>query len=309
MRSVVSVRVLVALDGAESFSAAAAALGITQSAVSQHVATLERHVGLELVTRGSRPVELTRAGRVLAEHGAAVADRLTEAQRDLDALAGRHHRHLRVGGFPTALATVVPRAIRQVAAAVPDARIDIVDDHLQGLLPRLLERRLDVCLVFDDPSAPTLPGADRGIELTTLFTDSYRLLVPGGHRLAKRAAAPRLTELADERWVGGTPSSTWFSTTRTACRAVGFEPNVALTSDDYLAVQSFVAAGLGIAVVPGLVAARRIPGVVARELSGGAPARVVGVARPMSAFRPHASDAMIEALRAATVRFGTDRRT
>src|SRR5688572_15173415 len=105
MRSVPALRVLCVLADAESFSSAAATLGMTQSAVSQHVSALERHAALTLVRRGTRPVELTPAGQVLADHGRAVIARLAEAGGDLDDLAGRHHRRLRLGGFPTALAT------------------------------------------------------------------------------------------------------------------------------------------------------------------------------------------------------------
>ncbi|MET1133329.1 MAG: LysR family transcriptional regulator, partial [Aeromicrobium sp.] len=146
MRSVSSLRVLAALDGADSFSAAADELGMSQSAVSQHIAALEQQVGLPLVQRGTRPVDVTVAGRVLAGHAAAVLARLEAAGLDLAELAGHHHRRLRVGGFPTALATFVPRALALLASQSPDVTFTVVDDHLQGLVPRLLNRELDVAL-------------------------------------------------------------------------------------------------------------------------------------------------------------------
>ncbi|SKB09112.1 LysR family transcriptional regulator [Aeromicrobium choanae] len=300
MRSVSSLRVLAALDGADSFSAAADRLGMSQSAVSQHVAALEQQVGLPLVQRGTRPVDVTVAGRVLAGHATAVLARLEAAGLDLEELAGHHHRRLRVGGFPTALATFVPRALALLAIQSPDVTFTVVDDHLQGLVPRLLNRELDVALVFDDSVERRLPGLDDGVELTSLFLDPYRLLVPRSHRLAARKGALSLADLDQETWVGGGSASTWFQIVRGRCRAVGFEPRVGIASDDYLAVQAFVAAGLGIAVVPGLVASRRIAGVEVRMLQDPAPTREVMVACPVDPFRPAAATTMVALLRRVT---------
>jgi DNA-binding transcriptional LysR family regulator len=100
--------------------------------------------------------------------------------------------------------------------------------------------------------------------------------------------------------VGGAGGSTWFRVVRDACRAEGFEPRVGVASDDHLAVQTFVAAGLGVAVVPGLAAAARVRGVTARDLSGPAPVRRLVVALPASSYRTHAATRMTELLEHAT---------
>lgn len=300
IRNVASLRVLGVLAGADSFSAAAAALGMSQSAVSQHVSSLERHVGLPLVHRDSRPIDLTPAGVLLAEHATAVTTRLEAAEEQLAELTGRYHRRLRLGGFPTSLATFVPRALGQLHARMPDVSLVVVDDHVQGLLPRLLRRELDVAVLFDDAGRPRLPELAAEIEVTALTTDPYRLLVPRSHRLADRARDPSLAELDGESWIGGGPGSTWFQIVRRACHAAGFEPDVTLTSDDHLAVQAFVAAGLGVAVVPGLVASRRIARVVARDLRGAVPTRDIVAARPAGRFVPEAATTMIDLLQQVT---------
>lgn len=301
MRSVPALRVLAALDGADSFSAAADALGMTQSAVSQHVASLERHVGLRLVERGTRPVDLTAAGRVLAGHAAAVGARLETAALDLAELAGSHHRRLRLGGFPTALATFVPPALSRVRQRCPEVRLSVLDDHAQGLLPRLLARELDVAVLFTDAAAPGRGPAWEGVEVTTLFRDAYRLLLPPDHRLVG-ASLVALADLAEETWVGGSRSSTWFEIVRGRCRAAGFDPRVGVSSDDHLAVQAMVAAGLGVAVVPGLVTARRIAAVEIRDLTDGAPARVIHVASQIDPYRSRVVSAAVEALVEVTAR-------
>ena len=288
---------LAALEAAGSFSAAAAELGISQSAVSQHVAALERQVATVLVDRGSRPVQLTAAGHVLASHARAVAARLESAERDLDDVLGRQERRLRLGSVPTALASFVPGAIARMRAEHPDVTLTVVDDHVQGLLPRLRERELDLAVVF------TAPGADHlGADLVTvpLFDDAYRVLLPLHHRLAKAQRDPTLRDLRDEDWVGGAGGSTWFRVVRDACRAQGFEPHVGVVSDDHLAVQAFVAAGLGVAVVPGLAAALRVRGVTARDVRGAGPVRQLAVALPAGDYRPRAAARMTELLQRAT---------
>src|ERR671916_1374234 len=92
-----------------SFSAAAEALNFTQSAVSQHVAALERETGTQLVERMSRGVRLTEAGAVLVKHADVIIARLESAEEDLNAIAGLRGGRLRLVGFPRGGATRVPR--------------------------------------------------------------------------------------------------------------------------------------------------------------------------------------------------------
>jgi DNA-binding transcriptional LysR family regulator len=271
-----AIRVLCEVGAQGSFSLAARALGMTQSAVSQHVAALERAVGLPLVDRGTRPLELTEAGSVLARHGHAVTAQLDAAEQALGELAGRRAARLRFGSFPTALVSFVPEALARLRSATPDLVLTVVDDHMQGLVPRLEGGELDLAVVYLDPVAG--PGAGRLVH-DPLFDDPYRVLLPAGHRLARRKVLA-LADLAGETWVGGRPGSAWFRILLHGCRAAGFEPRTLLTTDDYRAVHAFVAAGLGIGVVPGLAALHPPAGVVARGLGPSAPVRRVGVARP-----------------------------
>jgi DNA-binding transcriptional LysR family regulator len=288
---------LAALERAGSFSGAATALGISQSAVSQHVAALERQVGAGLVDRGPRPVQLTPAGHVLAEHARAITGRLEAAERDLADVLQRQERRLRLGSVPTALTSFVPGAIARMRAEQPEVTLTVVDDHMQGLLPRLRERELDLAVVFTAPGSGDL-GPD--LVAVPLFEDPYRVLLPQRHRLARLEQDPALRDLRDEDWVGGAGGSTWFRVVRDACRAAGFEPRVGVVSDDHVAVQAFVAAGLGVAVVPGLAASLRVRGVTVRDVRGAAPLRQLAVAMPAGDFRSGAATRMTELLRQAT---------
>src|SRR3954467_12469854 len=97
-----------------SFSRAAEELALTQSAVSQQVAALERQLGLRLLHRGRGGVRPTEAGEALLAHAAALADRLALAAAQLAELAGAERDRLRLGSYPSALATVVPTAVAQL---------------------------------------------------------------------------------------------------------------------------------------------------------------------------------------------------
>ena len=122
-----------------SFSAAAAALGMTQSAVSQHISALERAMGESVVDRASRPVQLTEAGVILVRHARAVVARLDVAEQELAAAAGRRRGRLRLGAFPTALATFLPPVLARFKRQYPTVRLTVVDDHVPRLHTRLSE--------------------------------------------------------------------------------------------------------------------------------------------------------------------------
>src|SRR5918997_290430 len=103
-----------------SFSRAAEALSLTQSAVSQQVAALERQLGTRLLDRRPGGLRLTSAGEQLLEHAGAIADRLTLADAQIAEEVAAERRELRIGAFPSALATIVPAA---VAALPPRHRL------------------------------------------------------------------------------------------------------------------------------------------------------------------------------------------
>jgi DNA-binding transcriptional LysR family regulator len=296
MLDVRRLRVLSEVAARGSFSAAAEALTLTQSAVSQHVAALEREVGLPLVERGMRPVELTEAGHALSRHAAGIFERLDGAEQELGEISGRRRRRLRFGSFPTALATIVPPALQRFRRAHADVTLTVVDDHLQRLLPRLRARELDLALVYDHEA---LADVGRDVECTPLLDDVYRVVLPPRHRLARRRRPLELADLAGETWIGGAPASAWFRIVAHACGAAGFTPHVAFASDDNVAVQALVAAGLGVAVIPGLAVVHPRPGIEVRTLASGAPARRILVARPQDGYRSPAVAEMHDCLRAA----------
>jgi DNA-binding transcriptional LysR family regulator len=285
-------RVLREVAARGSFAAAAEALSFTQSAVSQQVATLEREAGTRLVERGVRPVRLTDAGRALLAHAEAVLARLDEAEQELGEIARLRRGRLRLASFPTAIATLVPRAVALFNQRHPDVDLTVIDDHGQGLIPRLARWELDLALIYEHEA---LPEPDVELERTHLLDDPFDLVVPDGHPLAARASVA-LEELAGEIWIGGAPDSAYGAIVLHSCQAAGFEPRLAFGSDDYNAVQAFVAVGLGIAILPHLALIFVRPGLHRVRLTV-PPVRHITAARLAASYRSAATASMLSVLK------------
>jgi DNA-binding transcriptional LysR family regulator len=291
-------RVLREVAARGSFSAAAEALAFTQSAISQQVAALERETATRLIERGVRPVRLTDAGRALVAHAEAVLARLDQAEQELGELAGLRRGRLRVASFPTAIATLVPHAVARFNQRHPSVELTVLDDHLQGLLPRLARWELDLALIYDHQA---LPEPAVPLERTHLLDDPFDLIVPGRHPLARRRSVA-LADLAGETWIGGTPDGAYARIVLHSCRAAGFEPRVVFGSDDYNAVQAFVAVGLGVAILPRLALAFPRPG-LERVALAEPPVRRIAAARLAASHRSAATASMLDVLRETAAAF------
>ncbi len=290
---------LAAISVCGSFSDAAAALSMSQSAASQHVAALERVVGATLVDRRSRPVVLTEHGEALARHARLLIARLEDAEQELSELTGRRDGRVRLGSFPTALATFVPAVLRRFQQRHPKVSLSVVDLHMEVLRARLEDGTLDVAIVYDHGSLPDLSSGE--LQRVHLFDDTYRLALPRGHRLERVERPITLSELREDTWVGGSRASSWFRIVVHACREAGFEPRVGVSSDDYLAGQSFVSAGMGVALMPGLALAHTVAGISVHEAAG-FPARRIWAVRPSHAHDSSSARAMSDLLGAMTAR-------
>jgi DNA-binding transcriptional LysR family regulator len=299
MLDVRRMKVLREVAGRGSFSAAAEALNFTQSAVSQHIAALERETGTQLVERSSRGVRLTEAGRVLVDHADVIMARLECAEGDLAAIAELRGGRLRLICFQSAGATLAPRAVAVFHERHPGVELGMVKAEPEEAGARLRSGEADLALVYDHPSTPGLLGPE--LELFHLIDDRYEAILPAGHRLADRRRLS-LADLADEHWIASTDLCGCRRITEAACREAGFEPQVAFEADDTLAAQALVAAGVGVTLLPHLALTTVHPGVVARTLSDGT-VRRVWAARLESAYRAPACEAMVQILQDVAAEF------
>jgi DNA-binding transcriptional LysR family regulator len=302
MLDVRRLRVLTAVAERGSFSAAAETLTLTQSAVSQHIAALEREVGLRLVERHTRPVALTEAGFALTRHATGIFARLDGAEQELAEIAGRRRGRLRFGCFPAALATIVPTAFARFRRRHPDVHLTLVDDHLHRLVPRLDAGELDLALIYEHEALPDITARD--LDRTPLLDDVFHAVLPAGHPLSRRRQPLELADLSGDTWIGGAANSAWYRIVSHACRRAGFAPKSAFASDDYMAVQALVAAGFGVSVIPHVAVMHPLPGLVVQRLASGAPVRRIVAARPPDGYHGPTVTAMLESLRATAQTLG-----
>ncbi len=329
MLDVTRLRVLVAVARHGSVTAAAHALNYAQPSVSHHLARLEAETGTKLVQRSGRGIRLTDAGRLLAERATEVIGRLDAAENELAVFTGLRAGRLRLAAFPSALSTLVPSA-----AAILHERHPTVDLRLTEAEPPEAVRMLragyvDIALIFRHEPAdggavpPQIPAGPRGagraagdddpvpppehdgLREQVLLAESVHLIMP-----ATTAAggdpplAPAVTELwpadlarlAGHRWIAGCDRCREHLLRQ--CASAGFTPRVAFTTDDFVAAQALVTAGLGVTLLPGLaLRAARNPGVRTARLRG--TRRCVVAVRYGEPPDPPATAVLLEALRVA----------
>jgi DNA-binding transcriptional LysR family regulator len=250
-----------------SFSRAAEALSLTQSAVSQQIAALEHQLGVSLMQRGRGGVRLTPAGERLLEHAAALADRVELAGVQLAELAAEEQRKLRIGAFPSALATLVPAAVARLASRMPELDVRLREGRLAELPEGVRSGELHAAVCFQDASAPR--REHQGTRRHDLFDEPMVLALPPHHRLARRKSLS-LDELGGEPWTA--PSRDGL--VARACREAGFEPRITIQTSDPLAIGAVVRAGLAVTLTPQLLAGQ-LPGVRILAVNGAPPRRAV----------------------------------
>jgi molybdate transport repressor ModE-like protein len=234
-------RALVAVVRSGSFTAAAAELGYTQSAVSQQVASLEQELGHRLVER--RPVRATPAGLRLVEHGTRILLRVDVIRSELDRLddAGRQ---LRVDACPLAAPAALAGALRHLRRSNPSLHVTVCSTDARTAVANLADGVTDVALIDgivppENPLDLTEPGL---LSATGLVEEPVAVVLQEGHPLATRASLD-LSTLADAPWV--------MSPAMANENAVPGPPRgVTYMGSDVLMVLALVAAGLGVALLP-----------------------------------------------------------
>jgi DNA-binding transcriptional LysR family regulator len=259
MLSLQQLRVFQAVATEGSVGGAALALGCAQPTVSHHLAALEKTLGTQVLIRHARGITLTDRGRILlsyAERILADAEDAARAVRDRARLA---EATLRVATFATAGATFLPWLLARFRASHPAVRL-LVTEHNEPSASILRVRRgeVDVAFVFTVPDwAQRVPE----LRIRHLFHDPLLAALPESHPLARLPEVP-LAELAREQWITqNSDNDPHHVILLKACSAAGFAPACTIRSDDYATIATYVASGLGIALVPGLATAHMPAGV------------------------------------------------
>ncbi|GGP14553.1 LysR family transcriptional regulator [Nonomuraea glycinis] len=298
MIDVQRLRVLRAVAEHGSFNQAATALRLTPSAVSQQVATLERSLGAQVVSRSTRGVTLTQAGQIMLSAAEAVAAELEHAQQQVARLStGRPQ--LTVATFTSGGRLLLPTALDRLMAVHPRTVLHVREGEPEDTLPLVRQGAVDLALAyhFDGP-LPVGPGPSSSLEWTPLLEDPLHVVLPQGHRLADREALD-LAELAAEPWVLGCLKTETYL--RRYAERAGFDPDVRGTTTDYFFARSLVAAGVGISLIPSIALTPEIPGLCTVPIRPPAPIRHIGVAAIRRSDRPHVTT-FVDALRECATR-------
>lgn len=256
---------LVALHRTGTVSAAADELHYGQPTVSHHLRRLEAETGSVLLQRVGRGVRLTAEGEQLARRGAEILALLRRAETELVAATSLQTGTVRVAAFPSGAATLVPDAIALLGGRHPGLRVELTEAEPPEAAGLLQSGACDVALTFSYPDQPE----PEGITSTPVLDDPLYLVADAGTGLGPGEID--LARFAGTRWVTGCERCR--RELLALCDRAGFAPEIAFASDDYVAVQSLVATGLGVTVLPGLalrahqhprVVRRRVPGAVRR---------------------------------------------
>ncbi|MFI6738753.1 LysR family transcriptional regulator [Nonomuraea sp. NPDC050451] len=257
-------RTLRAVADHGTVTAAAAALHLTPSAVSQQLVALEHEVGHRLFTRDGRGVRLTAVGKIMLGHANEVLAQLERAKAEVASYATGEAGEVTVACFATAIGAVLSPAIAALRATSPGLHVRVLDAEGDHSLAMLLDGEADLAITVEYRGAPD--AADRRLSRLPLYAEPFDLVLPHDHPLASEAT---LTSLASETWIGPYPGNPVHDVITFACQQAGFTPNLAHCSDDFRAVVALVGAGAGVALVPRLalrdmaltgVAVRRTPG-------------------------------------------------
>jgi len=283
MLDLTRLRVLVAVARHGSVTAAAHALNYAQPSVSHHLARLEAETGTKLVQRAGRGIRLTDAGRLLAERGAEVIGRLDAAENELAVYSGMRTGRLRLAAFPSALGTIVPAAAAMLRERHPSVDLRLTEAEPPEAVRMLRAGYVDVALVFrhepegdavDECDAEPLAAETGDMREQVLLSEAVHLIMPSAPK-GEPLLAPAVTEiwpadlarLSGQRWIAGCDRCREHLLRQ--CAVAGFTPKVSFTTDDFVAVQALVMAGLGVATLPAMaLQAARNPGVRTVRLRG-----------------------------------------
>lgn len=234
----------IAVAEKSSFRAAAESLFISQPALSRRIDKLERDLGSQLFERTTRRVSLTDAGRQLLTHAQAVMDELEQAYQGLEARAAMRSGKVTVACIPSVTQHVLPSVLKHFAQAHPAVRVKIIDESAQIVMNSVISGHADFGLNF-------LGAQEAELDFTPLRAERYVVVVPTGHALARRKTVA-WRSLAREALVSVSSTSGNRLLIDSAFSKASKRPNIQYEINHVTGAMNLVAAGLGVAIIPGL---------------------------------------------------------
>ncbi|OZG61800.1 transcriptional regulator [Bifidobacterium lemurum] len=234
-----------------SFSAVARETGWSQPAISQQIKKCEDELKIPLVRRTSHGVELTPVGLILSKHGQLIDNRLTQAQRDIDAYGRHHSAHIRLIAPPSICSSFAARALVHMSWS-SEVRVGLMQMEPPEAVDALSQGLADCAVTFQYHSIPEFVKMNEDLETEYFGSDPLLLLVNQNSVIAKRYAAVHepisLSVAKDEHWIAG--CETCQANLISLARVAGFSPDITHSTDDYWATQNLVEMGMGVSIVP-----------------------------------------------------------
>jgi DNA-binding transcriptional LysR family regulator len=275
----------------KSFTLAARELNVAQPALSQQVRRLEQELGVELLRRTTRRVELTQAGELALARATRTMAEADALRAEVDELRGLTRGSLTVGMLPAFGDMDAAPILAAFSAAYPAIEVRLVEDTLVEALALLRADRLDLAFALIDPGE-----AGEGIAGEKLFEEELVVMVAEGHRLAKRRSV-RIADLDGEPLVSFLAGSALRQRLDAALDEAGALRSPALESNHINTLRALVAHGLGVSLVPRPFAEAEGPPVAMLRV---APRKLhvpVSILYRADRARPPAADAFLASVR------------
>jgi LysR family hydrogen peroxide-inducible transcriptional activator len=239
-------RYVLAVAEAGSFTKAAQNIHISQPSLSQQIRLLEDELGVELFWRSAGGVQLTPAGVIVVRQARVVLQDMASMQQELDDLNELKHGNVTIGTLPMTGGQILPPVLAAFTHRYPGIKVHLVEERTPQLLAVTLAGQTDFSLL-------TLPLEYDELIWEPLIEEELMLAVPNGHRLTN-AASVTLSDAANEEFVLLKKGNGFRTVCDARCMAVGFTPNCVFETDNIETAKSLVSAGLGVTLVPELIA-------------------------------------------------------
>jgi LysR family hydrogen peroxide-inducible transcriptional activator len=278
-----------------NFSRAAEKLHIAQPSLSQQLSKLEKEIGVLLFHRNTNSVELTYAGSAFMEQAQKIVDHVEQLKREMGDISQMRKGKLIVGSLPITGSHILPLVLPVFQSRYPDIEIVLVEETTSNLEALTSSGQTDICLL-------SLPIDHSALIYQTLIEEEICLAVPPQHHLtianSKNKATIHMSMLKDEPFILLKKGQGFRQITIDLCKEAGFEPRIVFESSNIETVQSLVAAGMGIALVPRMVTRDR--GIASApayfSLADPTPTRTLVIAYRKGRYLSKAAEAFIDTL-------------
>ena len=281
----------------KNFSRAAEKLHIAQPSLSQQLAKLEKELGVPLFHRTTNAVEPTHAGEIFVTKAQVILDLVEQLRSEMNDISNLRKGKLVVGTLPITGSHILPIVLPEFAKRHPGIEISLVEDTSANLEHLTSSGAVDISLL-------SLPIEEPTLDYRPYTTEEILLAVPEAHPLAARIEPIPVRELTNEAFVVLKKGQGFRQIAQDICAEAGFAPRIVFESSNIETVQSLVAAGMGVAFIPSMVAeskkGRYVP--VYKALTDPAPSRTLVIAERRGRYFTKAAEAFIDTLMEVTKR-------